>query len=94
MAALVLLKCGLGIAEGPTIAQIIQEESFSRNFQKVYESLCSDPIIGGRITLVPLKFLNLGKSTAREVMTGLQMRKKYSEMKTYMNNTLSAIWRK
>jgi hypothetical protein len=94
MAALVILKCGLGIAEGPTIGQIHQEENFFNNFPKVYEALCRDPIIGNRISLVPLKFLNIGKSTSVEIQTGLKLRKKYSELKAYMNNTLTAIWRK
>jgi hypothetical protein len=93
MTALVILKCGLGIAEGPTVPQIVQEEKFKENFTKVYELLRKDPLIGQRMSLVPLKFLNI-TSTASEIMSGVQMRKKYSELKSYMNNTLTPLWRK
>ena len=94
MAGLIILKCGLEIAEGPVQSQILQEESFSKNFEKVYELLCRDPIMGKRLSVVPMKFLNIGTSKAKEIMTGIKMRKKYSYMKTYINNTLSVIWRK
>ena len=94
MAGLIILKCGLGIAEGPVQSQILQEQSFSKNFEKVYAFMCKDPIIGKHLSMVPLKFLNIGTSKAKEIMTGIKMRKKYSQMKTYMNNTLSVIWRK
>jgi hypothetical protein len=46
MTALIILKCGLGIAEGPTVPQIVQEEKFKENFNKVYELLRKDPLIG------------------------------------------------
>jgi hypothetical protein len=39
MTALVISKCGLGIAEGPTVPQIVQEEKFMENFTKVLEML-------------------------------------------------------
>jgi hypothetical protein len=94
MTALVILKCGLGIAEGPTVPQIVQEEKFKENFNKVYELLRKDPLIGQRMSLVPLKFLNITKSTASEIMSGVQMRKKYSELKSYMNNKLTPLWKK
>jgi hypothetical protein len=55
MTALVILKCGLGIAGGPTVPQIVQEEKFMENFTKVYEMLRKDPIIGQRMSLVPLQ---------------------------------------
>ena len=87
-------KCGLGIAEGPTVPQIVQEEKFKENFTKVYELLRKDPLIGQRMSLVPLKFLNITKRTASEIMSGVQMRKKYSELKSYINNTLTPLWRK
>jgi hypothetical protein len=76
MAALVILKCGLGIAEGPTVPQIVQEEKFMENFTKLYETLRKDPIIGQGMSRVPMKFLNITKSTASEVMSGVQMRNK------------------
>ena len=33
-------------------------------------------------------------NTAKEVLSGKKLRKKYSAMKSYMNNTLSPLWRK
>lgn len=94
VSGLVILKCGLGIAEGPCISQILQEDTFLKNFAKVHEALTKDPIIGKRVAAVPVKFLNIGTSKAKEVMTGPNLRKKYSQMKSYINNTLSVIWRK
>jgi hypothetical protein len=76
------------------VPQIVQEEKFKENFNKVYELLRKDPFIGQRMSLVPLKFLNITKSTASEIMSGVQMRKKYSELKSYMNNTLTPLWKK
>ncbi len=94
VAGLIILKCGLGIAEGPVLSQILQEDTFSKKFEKVYLTLCKDPIIGKRVSSIPMKFLNIGTGKAKEIMTGIKLRKKYSQMKTYMNNTLSFIWRR
>lgn len=94
VAGLIILKCGLGIQEGPVISQILQDDTFSKNFERVYAVLSNDPLVGERVRSIPLKFLNIGTGKAKEVMSGTKLRKKYSQMKTYMNNTLSVLWRK
>jgi hypothetical protein len=60
----------------------MQEDQFSRNFDKVYQQLSKDPIIGRRLSKIPAKFLSIGTSKAREVMSGTVLRKKYSAMKS------------
>lgn len=94
MTGLIILKCGLAIQEGPVISQILQEDSFTKNFEKVYSMLCKDPLLGERVSAIPLRFLNIGTGKAKEIMSGIKLRKKYSQMKSYMNNTLSVLWRK
>jgi hypothetical protein len=89
----IILKCGLGVQECKIISQKMQEEHFSKNFEKVYQVLTKDPIIGRRLSRIPVKYLTIGTSKAREVMSGTVLRKKYSAMKSYMNNTLSYLWR-
>ena len=91
IAGLVILKCRLGIAESPAQSQILPDENFSKTFKLVYEALCKNVSIGKRVAAVPLIFLNIGTSKAKEIMTGTKMRKKYSVMKSYMNNTLSVL---
>lgn len=46
ISALIVLKCGLGIAEGPVQTQIIQEESFCTKFESVYNLMAKNVIIG------------------------------------------------
>ena len=93
LSALIILKCGLGIQESKIISQKMQEDTFTKNFDKVYERFLKDPIIGSRMAAIPLKFLNIGTGKAREIMSGSILRKRYSAMKSYMNNTLSTLWR-
>jgi hypothetical protein len=91
IAGLIILSCGLGVAEKKTCSQIMQEEEFFSTFDKVYEKLSQDVLVGKRVATIPLK---VGTSTAKEVLSGKKLRKKYSAMKSYMNNTLSPLWRK
>lgn len=93
LSALIILKCGLGVQESKIISQKMQEDHFYKNFDRVYEILTKDAIIGSRLVAVPLKFLNIGTGRAREIMSGTILRKRYSAMKSYMNNTLSYLWR-
>jgi hypothetical protein len=93
LSALIILKCGLRVQECKIISQKMQEEHFSKNFEKVYQVMTKDPIIGQRLSRIPVKYLTIGTSTAREVMSGTVLRKKYSAIKSYMNNTLSYLWR-
>jgi hypothetical protein len=83
LSALIILKCGLGVQECQIISQKMQEEHFSKNFEKVYQVLTKDPIIGQRLSRISVKYLTIGTSTAREVMSGTVLRKKYSAMKSY-----------
>jgi hypothetical protein len=93
LSALIILKCGLGVQECKIISQKMQEDHFSKNFVKVYDRLTKDPIIGRRMSGIPVKFLNIGTSKSREIMSGSILRKRYSAMKSYMNNTLTYLWR-
>ena len=94
VSGLIILKCGLGVQECKVISQKLQDDYFSKNLEKVYTRLSQDPIIGKRSIAIPFKFLNLATSRSREVLTGSKLRKRYSAMKTYINNTLSPLWRK
>ena len=94
ISGLVILSCGLGIAEKKTCSQIMQENDFFSSFEKVYEKLCNDVIIGSRVKRIPLHYLNIGTGKAKELLSGKKLRKKYSAMKSYMNNILSPLWRK
>jgi hypothetical protein len=93
LSALIILKCGLGVQECKSISQKMQEDHFSKNFEKVYDRLTKDPIIGRRMVAIPVKFLNIGTSKSREIMSGSILRKRYSAMKSYMNNTLTYLRR-
>lgn len=94
ISGLIVCRLGLGIAEGPQIPQKIQEEQFVNNFEAMYNRLCKDVIIGQRVSKIPLKYLNIPHSQAIEIIGGEKMRKRYSTMKTYMNNVLSPLWRR
>ena len=94
ISGLILLKCGLGVQECKVISQKLQEDYLSKNLEKVYTRLSQDPIIGRRVIAIPFKFLNIATSRSKEVLTGSKLRKRYSAMKTYINNTLSPLWRK
>lgn len=94
ISGLILLKCGLGVQECKVISQKMQEDYLSKNLEKVYTRLSQDPIVGRRVIAIPFKFLNLATSRSKEVLSGSKLRKRYSAMKTYINNTLSPLWRK
>lgn len=89
---LIICCCGLGIQEAPTMPQKMQVDSFQKEFSLYYLKLCKDPILGKRATKIPEKYLTVSSSRASETTSGEKMRKKYSSMKTYMNNTLSPIF--
>ena len=91
---LVLAKCGLTIQETSTSPQLTQDDAFVRDFPIFYEDLTKHPTIGKRVKAVPLKFLTVGTSRAFEIINGERMRKKYSAMKTYINNTLTPIYKR
>jgi hypothetical protein len=92
LSGLIILKTGLGVAECRIMSQKALEDAYSKNLKTTYESLKLDAIYGGRITVVPLKFLNIGTSKAKEIMSGSVLRKRYSSMKSYINNTLTPLW--
>ena len=94
ISGLILLKCGLGVQECKVISQKMQEDYLSKNIEKVYTRLTQDPIIGKRVIAIPFKFLNVATSVSREILSGSKLRKRYSAMKTYINNTLSPLWPK
>lgn len=94
ISALVILKTGLAVQELKIITQKIQENYFLKNVEACYNKLSKDPIIGKRVSAIPFKFLTIGTSRAKEEMTGVKYRKLYSVMKSYINNTLSPLWRK
>lgn len=91
---LVICRVGLNIQERSTCAQAIQENLFVTDFPIIYEDLCKHPMLGNRVKKIPLVYLTVGTSTAIEVISGEKMRKKYSTMKTYINNTLSPIYKR
>ena len=62
--------------------------------EKVYSRPTQDPIIGKGVIAIPLKFLNVATSVSRETLSGSKLRKRHSAMKTYINNTLTTLWRK
>ena len=72
----------------------MQENDFFSSFEKVYEKLCKDTLIGSRVAIIPLEYLNIGTSKAKELLNWKKLRKKYRAKKSYMNNTLSPLWRK
>lgn len=91
---LIIAKCGLTIQETSSCPQLSQDNAFARDFPIFYETLCKDPILGKRVSKIPLKFLTVGTSTAFEIINGEKMRKKYSTMKTYINNSLTPIYKR
>lgn len=94
LTALVILRIGLYISECPTITQKMQDDKFASKFQETYTALTTDAIVGARIALVDIKYLRVGTSTAVEIFNGERMRKRYSLMKSYINNTLTPLWKK
>ena len=94
ISGLILLKCGLGVQECKIISQKMQEDYLVKNLEKVYTKLSQDPFVGRRVIAIPYKFLNIATSCSKEILSGSKLRKRYSAMKTYINNTLSPIYRK
>jgi hypothetical protein len=94
ISALLILVTGIAIQELKVISQKAQELAFQTGLKKTYDDLCKDNIVGKRVTALPFKFLNIGTSRAKECLSGIKLRKKYSAMKSYMNNTLSPLYRK
>ena len=82
------------IQETSSCPQLAQENAFSRDFSLFYETFKKDPILGQRVLNIPHKFLSVGTSRAFEIINGEKMRKKYSTMKCYMNNTLTPIFKR
>ena len=80
ISALIIMSCGLGIAEQKTCSQIMQEEAFFSNFEKMYKKLCQDALVGRRVIAIPMNYLNIGTSKAKEILSGKKLRKKYSAM--------------
>ena len=91
---LILLKCGLGVQECKVVSQKMQEDYLSKNIEEVYTRLTQDLIRGKRVIAIPFKFLNVATSVSREILSGSKLRKRYSARKTYINKTLSPLWRK
>ena len=71
----------------------MQEDHFTKHFIIVYDKLSIDATVGSTVKNIPMKFLNIGTSKAKEIMSGVVLRKRYSAMKSYINNTLSPLWR-
>jgi hypothetical protein len=94
ISGLIVCRLALGIAEGPQILHKKQDEEFVNNFEAMYNRLCDDVIIGQRVKKISLKYLHIPHSQATEINSGEKMRKRYSSMKTYMNNLLSPLWRR
>ena len=90
--SLVIAKCGLEIAEKSTCSQKLQEDYFSNNFDGWYQKLCKNSVIGNRMARVPIKYLYFGTSSSTERLSGSNLRKRYSTLKTFVNNTLNVKW--
>lgn len=91
---LLICQCGLSIQSKSYCTQTAQDELFVFNFPLFYDIWCKDPVLGSRVSKIPLLYLTVGTSKAMETITGEKMRKKYSSMKTYINNTLTPIYKR
>lgn len=91
---LILCKCGLYIQAKSSCPQSLQESLFKKEFSTFYEMLSKDPILGNRVKKIPLIYLTVSTSKATEVINGDRLRKKYSTMKSYINNTLTPIYKR
>ena len=94
ISALVILVTGIAIQEMEIISQKTQELIFVKTLEKSYNDLCRDNTIGKRVSSLPLNFLIIGTGRAKEVLTRIKIRKKYSAMKSYMNDALAPLWRR
>lgn len=91
---LVICRCGLDIQAASYCTQTTQDGLYVRDFAVNYDIFTRDPLLGNRMSKIPLKFLTVGTSKATEVLNGEKFRKKYSAMKTYINNTLTPIYKR
>ena len=91
---LLICKCGLTIQAQSYCTQTTQDGLFVRNFPIFYDVCSRDPILGSRVSKIPFVYLTVGTSKATEVINGDKMRKKYSSMKTYINNVLTPIYKR
>jgi hypothetical protein len=91
---LLICKCGITIQAQSYCTQTTQDGLFLRNFPLFYDIWCKDPILGNRVSKIPFVYLTVGTSKAMEVINGDKMRKKYSSMKTYINNVLTPIYKR
>ena len=89
ISGLIILCTGIAIQEMKA-----QELALQNGLKKTYDDLCKANIVGRRVSALPVKFLNIGTSRAKENFSGIKLRKKYSAMKSYMNNTLAPLSRK
>ena len=92
--ALVICQCGLYIQAQSCCTQTAQDAFFVRDFPVNYERFCKHPILGNRVKKIPFVYLTVGTSTSTEILNGEKLRKKYSTMKTYINNTLTPIYKR
>ena len=91
---LIICKCGLYIQGKSALPQIMQESLFVKEFGTFYEIMGKDPLLGSRVLKIPFIYLTVGTSKATETLNGEKLRKKYSSMKTYINNVLSPIYKR
>jgi hypothetical protein len=91
---LIICKCGLYVQMKTTCSQGLQETLFVKEFPVFYEKMRKHPILGSRVSKIPLIFLTVGTSKATETLNGEKLRKKYSTMKSYINNTLTPIYKR
>ena len=91
---LIICKCGLYIQGKSATPQIMQQSLFVKEFGPFYEIMGKDSILGSRVMKIPFIYLTVGTSKATETLNGEKLRKKYSSMKTYINNVLSPIYKR
>ena len=91
---LIICKCGLYVQMKANCSQGLQETIFVKEFPVFYETMRIHPILGSRVSKIPLIFLTVGTSKATETLNGEKLRKKYSTMKSYINNALTPIYKR
>ena len=91
---LIICKCGLYVQMKATCSQGLQETIYVKEFPVFYETMRIHPILGSRVSKIPLIFLTVGTSKATETLNGEKLRKKYSTMKSYINNALTPIYKR
>ena len=91
---LLICKCGIYISIQSYCTQTTQDGLYVKNFPVFYDVWSRDPVLGNRVSKIPFVYLTVGTSRATEVINGDKMRKKYSSMKTYINNVLTPIYKR